>query len=214
MILDHASVWLVPKGTPLDIFLHVFGRLAAPIMCFLIAEGYFYTSDIKKYTSRLFLLAVVSHFAYLMYFDLKWWQATSVIWSLTMGLVALIACLNTKLSLWMKPLVVALCCMLAWTANWNYIGVLWIVFLGIFRDNFKKQIISFAIIGIFLYAIPGVAEHGWIVLSRFGVLLAIPIFALYNGKIGKKSNLIKWGFYIIYPLHLIVLYILRFLLFA
>lgn len=209
MFVDHMSTWLVPKGTMLDILLHTFGRLAAPIMCFLIAEGYFYTSNVKRYIQRLFVFALISHLPFVMFFGVEWWQATSVIWSLLMGLVALSACKNSNLSLFRKISIVILCCLFAWTANWNYIAVLWIVSFGLFRDQLRNQIISFAAIGIILYAIPGIIDYGWTSIYRFGVLLAIPLLTLYSGEVGKKSNIIKWGFYIFYPLHLIILYILK-----
>ncbi|MDH6373114.1 MULTISPECIES: TraX family protein [unclassified Paenibacillus] len=48
MFIDHLSVWLVPSGTSLDILLHTIGRLAAPIICYLIAEGFAHTSNLKK----------------------------------------------------------------------------------------------------------------------------------------------------------------------
>jgi len=96
---------------------------------------------------------------------------------------------------------------LSWTANWNYISVLWIVLFGMFRGQFEKQMISFALVGIFLYAIPGVRDLGWEFVYRFGVLLAIPVFALYNGQRGRDSAFIKWGFYAFYPLHLVALHL-------
>jgi hypothetical protein len=212
MVVDHASIWLVPKGTTLDIIVHTFGRLAAPIMCYLIAEGYFYTSNRKKYLKRLFIFAVISHFPFVMFFGLSWWQGTtSVIWTLFMGLVALTVSQNHNISILKKLLLIGLCCMLAWTADWNYIGVLWILFFGLFRGRFNMQILSFVVIGTIFYIIPGISNSGLDSVFRFGILLVIPLLALYNGERGKSSKLIKWGFYVFYPVHLIVLYILRYL---
>ncbi|MDP4360517.1 hypothetical protein QR510_28225, partial [Escherichia coli] len=62
-----------------------------------------------------------------------------------MGLVALAVSRNPNVSLLKKVLFIALCCLLAWNADWNYIGVLWILFFGIFRGDFNKQILSFAL---------------------------------------------------------------------
>lgn len=207
MFVDHASTWLVSWGSMLDIALHSYGRLVAPVMSYLIVDGYFHTSNVKKYLARLFLLAAVSHFPYVMYFDIPWWQATSVIWGLTLGLIALIATQRPELSFWQKSLVVLVCCALSWTANWNYITVLWIVFFGIYRGQFNKQMMSFALIGLLLYVVPGVAKLGWEYVYRAGVLLAIPLLALYNGQRGRKSRLIQWGFYAFYPLHLVSLHL-------
>ncbi|WP_043932455.1 TraX family protein [Bacillus sp. EB01] len=214
MIVDHTAIWLVPEGTVLDQIVHAFGRIAAPIMCYLIAEGYFHTSNINKYIKRLFIFAVISHFPFVMYLDLEWWQATSVIWSLLMGLVALKVSQQTELHLLLKVILIGLCCLLAWTADWNYIAVLWVLFFGLFRGQFNKQMLSFALIGTIFYIIPGIISEGTDTIFRLGIFLLIPIMALYNGQRGKKSNLIKWGFYVFYPGHLIILYLLRHVIFG
>lgn len=242
MFVDHASSFITPNSSPLDMAIHTFGRLAAPIMCYLIAEGYFYTTSIKKYVLRLAILSVISHFPFVWYFELNWLRATSVIWSLTLGLVALAACKSEKLPSLLKPLAVALCCLLAWTANWNFIAVLWIVSFGIFRGSSAKQMTGFSLIGM-IYIIRGLNDSGWFSLPslgsllakpseilavfsspggivavpaegafglyRLGIFLAIPLFLFYGGKLGRKSNLIKWGFYAFYPLHLFALFLLR-----
>ncbi|KGA95780.1 membrane protein [Alkalihalobacillus alcalophilus ATCC 27647 = CGMCC 1.3604] len=213
MVVDHASIWLVPDDTTLAIFARGFGRLAAPIIGYMIAEGYFYTSNKQKYLKRLFIFALISHFPFVMYFGLEWWQGTSVIWGLFMGLVALAISQTTYISRLIKVMIIALCCLLAWTADWNYILVLWILFFGIYKGQFKMQMISFAFIGTVFYILPGISL-GMDYAFRFGILLAIPFLALYNGERGKSSALIKWGFYVFYPAHLLVLYILRYFIFA
>jgi len=63
MTIDHVT-WKFCPGfqiTPLLLFLHLIGRLAAPIMMFFIVEGYYHTKNIKKYIFRLFLFAIISH---------------------------------------------------------------------------------------------------------------------------------------------------------
>ncbi len=42
--------------------MHIIGRITCPIMCYCIAEGYHYTRNIRKYTARLFVFALISHF--------------------------------------------------------------------------------------------------------------------------------------------------------
>ncbi|RHW39143.1 hypothetical protein D1B31_14135 [Neobacillus notoginsengisoli] len=213
MILDHTAIWLLADGSTLDSIVRTAGRLAAPIMCYFIAEGYFYTSNFKKYSSRLFYFAVISHFPFVMYLGLEWWQATSVLWSLLMGLFALNISQKSKIPLAAKAMLIGLCCALAWTADWNYIAVLWILFFGIFRGNFKMQMLSYVTIGTVFYIIPGILSMGLDSFFRFGIFLVIPLLLLYNGERGRKSNLIKWGFYLFYPVHLVLLYILRYIIF-
>lgn len=209
MFVDHASYWIVSKGTAPDLIVHSFGRLAAPIMCYLIAEGFYHTSNVKKYIFRLFLFAIISHFPYVLFFELRWWQATSVMWGLLMGLVALTVSRLPNLSCLYKLPAILLCCLLAWTADWNYIVVLWILGFGWFRGRFPWQMASFAAVGGIFYLLP-LLHLGADCMYRFGILFAIPLFALYNGTRGRKSSLIKWGFYVFYPVHLILLHILKF----
>lgn len=67
MTVDHIAWLLFPgyaKGA-LPVVMHIIGRLTCPIMCYFIAEGYYHTRNINKYTFRLFLFAVISHFAYI-----------------------------------------------------------------------------------------------------------------------------------------------------
>ena len=67
MTLDHIA-WLLFPGYSdgaLPVVMHIIGRLTCPIMCYFIAEGYYHTRNIRKYTFRLFLFAVISHFAYI-----------------------------------------------------------------------------------------------------------------------------------------------------
>lgn len=48
--------------------------------------------------------------------------------------------------------------------------------------------------------------------TRFAVLAAIPLLLLlYNGQRGRKSKWNQWGYYLIYPIHLMVLYAIELL---
>ena len=52
MTIDHIA-WLLFPGYSRDIMpivMHIIGRITCPIMCYFIAEGYYYTKDITKYT--------------------------------------------------------------------------------------------------------------------------------------------------------------------
>jgi len=208
MFVDHA-VWLLPEDAAIGPYLHAFGRIAAPTMCYLIAEGFAHTSNVNKYISRLFMFAIISHLPYVLYFDLSWWKATSVIWSLLLGLVALSVSQKPNWTMAAKVVVIVLCCLLAWPGDWNFIAVLWILFFGTLRGSYVWQMVSFAAIGAVFYIIPGFVHSGWEASFHLGILLVIPLFALYNGLRGRKSNWIKWSFYVFYPVHLVVLYVIK-----
>ncbi|MDE6718427.1 MAG: conjugal transfer protein TraX, partial [Treponemataceae bacterium] len=73
MTIDHFADLIYPgfPANPVAIFLHIVGRLTAPIMWFFICEGYHYTRDRKKYALRLFAFAIISHFAYCFAFGIN-----------------------------------------------------------------------------------------------------------------------------------------------
>ncbi len=135
MTLDHCVAVFMPQDMAGRWILRMLGRMAAPIMCYLIAEGYYHTSNLKKYMGRLLLVAVISHIPYNLCFGYdvwRFWEATDVMVALFAGLAALAAFEKKELPLWLRLFIVAGCCLFAYSANWNYIAVLWILGFGVF----------------------------------------------------------------------------------
>lgn len=66
MFLDHFS-YFFPPTNPLVFPIAFFSRLTAPVMAFFIAEGYYYTRDVKKYMKRLLIFAVILYIPYIYY---------------------------------------------------------------------------------------------------------------------------------------------------
>ncbi|EXJ22719.1 Conserved membrane protein [Alkalibacterium sp. AK22] len=212
MFIDHFSHLISDFGTPERWIAHLIGRLAAPLICYLIAEGHYYTSSKSRYIWRLFLFALVSHVPYNLYFGFGLFGGTSIIWTLMLGLIALSVIKNDKHSVPLKVIILGLTLMLSMPANWHYIGVLWIVVFGLYRDHFRLKMLMFALVALVFYIVPGLQDMGMYASYRFGSLLAIPLFVLYNGKPGLKNKFTKWVFYWFYPLHLLVLAFIRFLM--
>ena len=213
MFIDHFVAVFISHDTLIGLMLRMPGRIAAPIFCYFIAEGYHYTSNRGRYIKRLIIFALISHIPYNLAFGYTFFQTTSVIWGLAMGLVALTAIKNDKLHIAVKILVLAVCCLLSITANWNYIAVLWIVVFGIQHGNFKLQILGFFAVSILFHLIPtyinfGPMHEGYPHWYQLGVFFAVPLLAVYNGQIGKKSKIMSWAFYVFYPAHLILLFLL------
>ena len=140
MTIDHVA-WLLFPGYPKDalpVVMHIVGRLTCPIMCFFIAEGYAYTSNLKKYLLRLFIAAVISHVPYALCFKFtvwEFWYVTGVLWGLFLGLLAVTLWKRLRAPVWVRLLLLGLCCLLAYPANWNYIAVLWIFGFAVFRES-------------------------------------------------------------------------------
>ena len=221
MFLDHFATVFFPSNAMITLIFKLFGRMAAPIFCYFIAEGYHHTSNLRKYITRLLVFAAVSHIPYILAFypdyfviGINFIKATSVILPLSMGLIALTAIKSEKIHIILKFVILAVCCAVSYTANWNYIAVLWVVAFGIFYGNFTRQIFAFCAICVLYLLIQPFRQYGifdetfpqW---QQLGIFLTIPLLAMYNGSPGKKSLAMKWLFYIFYPAHLILLYVLN-----
>lgn len=69
MTIDHIAWVFVPNTSTAFYVLHLIGRLTAPIMAYFIAEGFFYTSNEKRYVMRLFVFWIVSCIPYSLLFN-------------------------------------------------------------------------------------------------------------------------------------------------
>lgn len=220
MTLDHV-IWVVYPNYPTDwwiLICHMIGRLTAPIMWFFIAEGYHYTRNVKKYAARLFLFAIVSHFAYNFAFGIPFlpfqttvFNQTSVIWSLAWGLAALVLVNSSRLKQWQKTVLLLLICLITFCSDWSCIAVMAIVSIGTNRGDFKKQMT-----GMMFWVAFYAAVYFFFIDRVYGILqlfvaLSIPFLKAYNGKRGTWKGM-KWFFYLYYPAHLIACGILRILL--
>lgn len=216
MTVDHLA-WVIFPGysqNPLAIVLHIFGRVAAPIFCFFIAEGFYYTHDLKKYIMRILLFAVPSHFAYLFCFGHPMLpdgvlNQTSVLWAFAGGLAVLAVDKSNLKQVW-KALLFVVICVITFPADWSCIATLVIYCFAKNRGRFKNQAISLVVF-VAMYAVVYVFSldvmYGFM---QMAVVLALPLIYLYNGERGKcRLKGMKWGFYIYYPLHLVLLGLLR-----
>lgn len=219
MTIDHIADLLYP-GMP-NIFIsnvmHIIGRLTAPIMFFFICEGYHYTKDIKKYISRLFIFALISHFAYCFAFGINFipfstgniFNQTSIMWTLAWAVVALhIVHGKNNLKEWQKWLLIILINLITFSSDFSSIAVMAILFMYDRRGNLKSQMICM-MAWLSLYALISYLfvskTYGLIAMTA---ILVYPLLKNYNGKRGKVKWL-KWFFYLYYPLHLIIIGALR-----
>lgn len=227
MTADHLA-WLLFPGystVPIALFLHVIGRLTCPIMCYFIAEGYHYTRSVRRYAARLFIFAFISHFAYIFasgdYVDAwsfvpfsrgSFFNQTGVMWSLAWGLVML--CINDteRLQTWAKTLLVLLICLVAFPADWSCIASLCVLSIGANRGNARRQI-AWCVFYVSIYAaVYALALDPLYGLLQLCAVLSVPLLGLYNGRRGadpKLNRIMKWGFYVYYPLHLTIIGLLR-----
>ncbi len=229
MTVDHIT-WAVFPGYHAEILpmvLHIIGRITCPIMCFFIAEGFYYSKDIKKYTTRLFVFAVISHFAYIFasnnFVDWKSFipfyygdilNQTSVMWSLAWGLVMLRVEKSQKIKkVWIKMLLILLVCVVSFPSDWSCIASLCVLAIGLNRNDLKKQMIWMTVF-VAIYSIVYLFSIDLVYgIMQMGVVLSVPFLMMYNGKRGenpKLNKIMKWFFYIYYPLHLFIIGVIKF----
>lgn len=172
------------------------GRIAFPIFCFLLVEGYVHTGNRLKYGLRLFCFAVISEIP----FDLAFWQSfvnwnyENVFFTLALGLLAMFVLDYFKENPWLQLGLVCCAMVLAEVCRTDYggAGVLLIVGFYFFRGNELARGISAFLILVFLMNI----------LEAVAMIDFLPIH-FYNGKRGRQ---LKYFFYIFYPAHLLFLW--------
>ena len=188
MTIDHIGVQIFPDMT----VLRIIGRLAYPIFAYMIAEGAKYTKNRRRYLLTVSLTALLCQLVY--FFALKSLdQCILVTFTLS---ILLIYSLQYKLLF--LPAVFA-CFLLTKFVyiDYGFGGIMMPVILYL-ADTKKKKLIFSTIMLILISISSGNIQ--WF------SLFSIPLLAIYNEQRGKMN--LKYLFYIYYPLHLAIIYLI------
>ncbi len=219
MTFDHAALIFIPQDNLLSYFMHLIGRLTAPIMAFFIAEGYRYTRSRKKYFLRLAAFGLISQpFYFAMIFKrfpnslLDLVGSWNVMISLAIALLSLMI-LDSELPETPRLILTAVCVSLGHFSDWSLLIPVWAIIFHVFRNDFQKKAILFACASVVLQtSIFAKSYDSFIQFTyQYGTLLAlIPIWK-YNGQRGnvRHKKLNRWFFYAFYPTHIAALLIAR-----
>ena len=191
MALDHTGAVLYPS----QIWLRCLGRIAFPIFCFLIVEGFFHTHDVRRYMGRLGVFALISEIPY----DLAFrgvpleYAHQNVFFTLLIG-IGMMVLLERNREWPVKAVILLLAMWLAVLirSDYNFRGILLIFVFYIFHES---RWLAVTAGGFWNFLYQGV-------IQKYGVLSVLPL-ALYNGERGRKM---KYFFYIFYTAHLLLLY--------
>lgn len=212
MIIDHTNKALIYPNlisnndvlaVMSDLF-DIMGRIAFPLFCFMLVEGYFKTRSRKKYLLNLLIFGVISEVPFDMattasLFNMNW---NNVMFTLALVLITIwvIDTLKEKMHKFPKLL-------------WFFVSLI-IIFIMCFATmylalDYEHHAI---LIGFVFYlfheirvlAIPfgyaSIYTQPWSLVG-FGLTLT------YNGKRGRQIKMLNYFFY---PAHLLVLGLLRF----
>lgn len=146
MLCDHLWATLLPGQE----WLTCIGRRAFPIFAFMIAEGYAYTSNVKKYMGRLLIFALLSEipFNLIMGSSLIYPFHQNVLWTFLLGLLSLqiIEKARKTEKKWLLALTVVLVVLGDYVlgtltmVDYNAAGALTVLLFYFFR---KKNLVSF-----------------------------------------------------------------------
>lgn len=219
MLLNHIAQVFLTSGTVLYEVFEMIGFFTAPVMCFFLVEGYEHTRSKVKYGQRLLVFAVLSQIPYTLVFHDG---SLNMIYTLLCCFLVLVA-----MELIADPIYRTIICALLTFAtvvsDWALLAPIYTILLYNSRSSRKKTATSYGIayaifvpfqIQKYMNGVPGdwmtraIAQG---LLSGVGILVAaVVLLVFYNGKRAERSkNFSKWFFYIFYPAHLMVLYMIK-----
>ncbi len=205
MLIDHVAYVMIERGIGLggdwymiDRIMRGMGRVAFPIFCFTIVEGFQRTSNAREYLKRLVIFALISEIP----FDLAFRGTIftmgyqNVFWTLAFGLAALMLYEDRRIASWQRILGIFACFFLpnVFHTDYSFYGVLTIFVMYFFR----KEPIKMCMAGYIALLLQSTTE----VWAIFGFLLIL----LYNGQRGRGNKIF---YYVFYPGHLLLLVLLK-----
>lgn len=213
MLSDHISDSILGKFS----FLNLIGRISFPIFAFQTAQGYIHTKNLKKYIIKLLIFACISQIPFMLFLSTFTTNIYfNVLFTFLLGVCALYIydkCNNKILGF----LFVIIISIIAYFIKVDYgaFGILLIFVFYFFYNNknikYSKLLMSICVVLLgFIKYLPDILNTPsltlyYLALAIFTCLSFIFIL-FYNNKEGPK---LKYFFYIFYPLHLLILYLIN-----
>lgn len=206
MLIDHIGAAVVPMTS-----LRIIGRMAFPIYCFLLAEGVAHTRNVKKYGLRLAVMALLSEIPFdLLFYGSVNWMHQNVMVTLLLGFC---------MTLWIRrvergqlvPVIVFAVAAELLSVDYGCYGMMMIALFVMTRerkDRLAMQAMVLAAICWFMGGAGWQVGNFYIPMQMCAVLGMIPI-GFYNGRKAADSKLVQWGFYLFYPVHMLVLLLIK-----
>lgn len=211
MFIDHFNKAIITPfltGTgPLNVITRIFdilGRIAFPIFAFMIVEGFFKTKSRWKYLRNLLVFAAISEIPYDMFqsavFINTWSQ--NILWGLALGLFTIMAIDKLKEKIKKRPV-------------WIFVSIFIVALSSLISMLISADYEYYAIIIIYIYYLfydKRLLASGLsylVIIKEIYSILGFATVLLYNGEKGKQNKIFN---YLFYPVHLLVLGIIRMVL--
>ncbi len=222
MVFDHMGMELFPEQE----WMRYVGRLAFPLFAFFIAEGCHYTKSRPKRLLTVFVLGVICEAVYIVamgeYYGnilLTFSASIVLIYNLQEIKTHLLGGHSGKAVAFGGLLILLLCGIWLFVQrfgiDYGFAGVLTAVLVSLpdgLEDRFplfKRGGLPVKLI-LLVMALAFVVPQSSVPVRQLTAFAAVPLLALYNGKPGKHR--FKYGFYLFYPLHLVMIELLAILI--
>ena len=221
MLIDHLS--FVIYGSTFS-WMRYIGRISFPIYAFLIAEGYNHTKNVKQYLIRLLIFALISQYPFDLFNSPRIdYIYLNIGFTLLLGLLSIIIyekinafinklCIDKidKYILKIIPIsIVIIISIISYLINsdYSFFGVILIFIFHLFKNN-KLLLNIFVVIWIITSYCP-IYFNSKLLIKFIFYLIPFILINFYNGEKGKSFKAL---FYLIYPVHLLILGILEIIL--
>lgn len=222
MLLNHISHVFLESGTFLAELFEDVGYFTAPVMCWFLVEGYQYTRSKKNYAIRLLLFAVLSEIPFCLAFSYGgeiYFMGLNMLFTLFFCFLILAAeekITNPLLRTFVQILLV----LVTVESDWPIMAAIYTIMFSRTYQSKKKAAVSFGaatlIFIFFMYSSRSFQYSGAELISKticgaMGVAAAgIIILCFYNGKRAEHGRTFsKWFFYLFYPVHLLVIGLIK-----
>lgn len=221
MITDHVGVAFFPQM----IELRIIGRIAMPLFAWCLCVGAEYTRNIWKYALRLLLVGIIAQPCFMLGLNHEW-RELNVYATLLCGLLGIAAIREKRFGsqYWGPVLVILISCLLKMDYGWQGVAFIMVLY-GCRKSRSSITALMFAFClywgqGTYsirsAFGIPAITEISFLPNAKrlladiarieFWAILALPLMIL---PLKKNWKLPKWVWYSIYPVHLLIIGMIR-----
>jgi len=205
MVIDHLGRILYPDL----LFLQIIGRLAFPLFAYLAVLGVESTKKPVKYMVTLFVFALISQVPYYLAFSIQPFEQLNILFSLLLCAIT-IYFYNKRSAIAFVPLLISI----VFPTEGSYYVVVTAVGMKLLKENWKLGALLLVALNI---QFPFISSD---IFSQIQILalLAVPLIFLHiKNKLTKEItipgnslaySMRKYFFYVFYPLHLTLLFLI------
>ena len=229
MLFDHIGD-IISRKVSFSFYFNLIGRIAFPIFSYQLVQGYLNTKDFKKYILRITLFALISQIPFSLFLSTYTNEfVLNIFFTFLFAILTIFLykkCNEKFKNNFLGLLIVVISSIVAHFIKLDYgaFGILLIFVFYFFETEFKDKNLKLLNINLstkkifmtisvlflsFVKYIPDIIKYPFLTnrYLQFSLFTFLPMLFIlfYNHKEGPK---LKYFFYIFYPLHLLILYLI------